>query len=110
MTNNTSKTSASMGRGANLQKALLMSENQPVVVYCAEFYKEYLVVCSHAINIYDTDKMTRVQRLSIKTHTASFVPFTNYLVFADGEHKRELVVYDYLTNAVTARVTLSFAI
>ena len=56
--------------------------------------------------------MKKVQQIDAKTHAAAFVPYTNYVVYADskdGEY-RNLVIYDYSTASVKARVTLNFII
>lgn len=50
--------------------------------------------------------------IKVQTHTASFIPFTDYLCFPDQKEtlKRQLVFWNYQTETVHARVTFDFII
>jgi hypothetical protein len=56
--------------------------------------------------------MLKITMIKEKTCSASFVPYTQYLVYVgvrDGD-LRELVVYNYRTNTVAAKMAVNFII
>lgn len=61
---------------------LYIPDDNMMVVYHAEFYQNYLLLCfKYSIILYDTKKKNVFREHQVRAHCASFIPMSNYIAY-----------------------------
>jgi hypothetical protein len=93
---------------------LYIPDENLLLIYHAEFYRDYLMLCmKHAIIIYSIKSKAVIKEHRATTHTASFIPNTPYIAFANANANgkyTKLDVWNYEKNTIDSTLTFSFEI
>jgi hypothetical protein len=93
---------------------LFIPDEHLLLVYHAEFYRHYLLLCLHStLLVYDLKRKAVFKEHRVATHCAAFVPNTPYIALAGTDReglRRVLEIWNYEKDSVDSRVTFTFEI
>ena len=93
---------------------LFVPDEHLLLVYHAEFYQHYLLLClPHCLILYDLSRKSIYRERKIHTHSAVFIPFTPYIALVSRDREERaciLEVWNYQNDTIDCRLTFTFEI